>query len=65
MRGWKGSQWDGGHRVPCYWYWPAGGLKGGRDVDTLTAHIDILPTLVDLLGLEKPKGRPSGRGPPR
>ncbi|MEE8451321.1 MAG: arylsulfatase [Thermoguttaceae bacterium] len=58
MRGWKGSEWDGGHRVPCFFHWPAGGLKGGRDVDTLTAHIDLLPTLVDLVGLEKPKGPP-------
>jgi arylsulfatase B len=58
MRGWKGSQWDGGHRVPCYFHWPAGGLGGGRDVDTLAAHIDIVPTLVDLLELEKPRGRP-------
>ena len=58
MRGWKGSAYDGGHRVPCFWYWPAGGLSGGRDVKALTAHIDILPTLVDLLGLEKPAGRP-------
>ena len=57
MRGWKGSQWDGGHRVPCYFYWPGGGVKGGRDVDMLTAHIDLLPTLVDLLKLKKPKGR--------
>jgi len=57
MRGWKGSQWDGGHRVPCYFYWPGGGVKGGRDVDMLTAHIDLLPTLVDLLELKKPKGR--------
>ncbi|NQV32502.1 MAG: arylsulfatase [Phycisphaeraceae bacterium] len=57
MRGWKGSQWDGGHRVPCYVYWPAGGVTGGRDVDRLSAHIDILPTLVDLLKLEKPEGR--------
>ncbi len=58
MRGWKGSQWDGGHRVPCYFYWPDGGLKGGRDVDMLTAHIDLLPTLVDLVGIKKPAGRP-------
>ena len=57
MRGWKGSQWDGGHRVPCYVYWPAGGVTGGRDVDRLSAHIDILPTLVDLLKLKKPEGR--------
>ena len=58
MRGWKGSAWDGGHRVPCFFHWPAGGLTGGRDVDELTAHIDLLPTLVDLLKLTKPKGRP-------
>ena len=58
MRGWKGSQWDGGHRVPCFFYWPAGGITGGRDVDALTAHIDMLPTLVDLLALDKPQGRP-------
>lgn len=57
MRGWKGSQWDGGHRVPCFFYWPGGGLQGGRDVDLLSAHIDILPTLVDLLDLKQPPGR--------
>lgn len=57
MRGWKGSAWDGGHRVRCYFHWPAGGLKKGRDVDALTAHIDLLPTLVDLVGLDAPKGR--------
>jgi arylsulfatase A-like enzyme len=58
MRGWKGSAYDGGHRVPCFWYWPAGGLTGGREVKALTAHVDVLPTLVDLLGLQKPTGRP-------
>ena len=42
----------------CCLHWPAGGLTGGRDVKTLAAHIDVLPTLVDLLGLEKPKGPP-------
>ena len=67
MRGWKGSAWDGGHRVPSFWHWPKGGLTGGRDVSTLCAHIDVLPTLVDLLGLRKPEGpRPDGlslRGP--
>ncbi|QTN32295.1 arylsulfatase [Akkermansiaceae bacterium] len=56
MRGWKSSAWDGGHRVPCFWHWPAGKLEGGRDVPQLTAHIDVLPTLADLLGLEKPDG---------
>lgn len=56
MRGWKGSAWDGGHRVPCFWHWPKGDLTGGRDVPDLTAHIDMLPTLVDLLSLKKPDG---------
>ncbi|MGH9338218.1 MAG: arylsulfatase [Acidobacteriota bacterium] len=53
MRGKKGSEYDGGHRVPCFIRWPAR-LKGGRDVDHLTAHIDLLPTLIQLCGLERP-----------
>ena len=58
MRGWKGSEWDGGHRVPCYFHWPAGKVAGGRDVAALSAHVDLLPTLVELLELDKPAGRP-------
>ncbi len=58
MRGWKSSAYEGGHRVPLFWHWPRGGLTGGRDVPDLTAHIDILPTVVDLLGLKKPDGPP-------
>ena len=56
MRGWKSSAWDGGHRVPCFWHWPKGNLTGGRDVPNLSAHFDILPTLVELLQLKKPEG---------
>ncbi len=56
MRGGKGSAWDGGHRVPCFWHWPNGKLTGGRDVPELTAHFDVLPTIVDLLSLKKPEG---------
>ena len=51
MRGKKGSVFDGGHRVPFFVHWPDGGLGGGRRVDALAAHIDVLPTLVDLCGL--------------
>ncbi|MEM9703603.1 MAG: sulfatase/phosphatase domain-containing protein, partial [Planctomycetota bacterium] len=40
--------YDGGHRVPFFIHWPAGGLTGGRDVTRLTAHIDVLPTLANL-----------------
>jgi arylsulfatase A-like enzyme len=52
MRAQKGSAYEGGHRVPCFLHWPAGGLAEGRDVNRLTAHFDLLPTLVDLAGLE-------------
>ena len=58
MRGQKGSQYDGGHRVPCFLYWPAGGLTGGRDIPQLTAHIDLLPTLMELCQLSRPEGPP-------
>ena len=52
MRAQKGSEYDGGHRVPLFIRWPAGGLGGGRDVTQLTAHLDMLPTLADLCGLK-------------
>lgn len=50
MRGTKGSKYDGGHRVPMIVRWPEGGLKGGGKLDGLTAHVDLLPTLVSLTG---------------
>ncbi|MEO1616592.1 MAG: arylsulfatase [Planctomycetota bacterium] len=56
MRGRKGSHYDGGHRVPFFIYWPDGKLTGGRTVDQLTAHVDVLPTLISLCGIDPPKG---------
>jgi len=56
MRGRKGSEYDGGHRVPCFIRWPGDGLSGGRDISRLTAHIDLLPTLIELCGLKRPPG---------
>ena len=55
MRAGKGSEYDGGHRVPFFIRWPAGGIEGGRDVDDLTAHIDVLPTLAELTGVAVPE----------
>ncbi|MFI3331242.1 MAG: arylsulfatase [Rikenellaceae bacterium] len=52
-RGNKNSEYDGGHRVPFFIKYPDGNLKGGYDIDKLTSHIDLLPTMVDLLGLKK------------
>lgn len=58
MRAGKGSEYDGGHRVPFLIRWPAGGLPAGTDIDVLTAHVDVLPTLVELTGLSLPAGAP-------
>ncbi len=54
MRGTKGSPYDGGHRVPFFVRWPGGGIGGGRDVDALSAHVDVMPTLLELCGFETP-----------
>jgi arylsulfatase A-like enzyme len=56
MRGGKGQVFDGGHRVPCFIRWPDGGIEAGRDIDRLTAHLDVLPTLIELCGLKRPGG---------
>ena len=56
MKGSKGSGYEGGHRVPFFIHWPKEELSGGRDVDQLSAHLDVLPTLVDLCGLRTKSG---------
>lgn len=55
MRGQKGSEYDGGHRVPFFAHWPHGKLTGGRDVKPITAHVDLVPTLMDFCGIATPK----------
>ncbi len=55
MRGKKSSVYDGGHHVPFFIYWPQGGLTGGKDIETLAAHIDVLPTLADLCNIDVPE----------
>ena len=51
MRGRKGSEYDGGHRVPFFLRWPAGDLGEPRDVGNLAAHIDVLPTFAEIAGV--------------
>jgi arylsulfatase len=55
MRGAKASLYEGGHRVPCFIRWPAGGLRPAGDVAMLTECQDLLPTLLDLCGIPAPK----------
>ncbi|MCH7228132.1 arylsulfatase [Haloferula sp. A504] len=59
MRDKKTSVYEGGHRVPCFVRWPAGKLKHGTDIDELTQVQDLLPTLIELCGLDT-TGKPTG-----
>jgi len=52
LRGGKGSEYEGGHRVPFFIQWPNGKISGGIDIDNLVASYDLLPTFVDLLGFD-------------
>ncbi|MFI3321467.1 MAG: arylsulfatase [Rikenellaceae bacterium] len=52
MRGRKSSAYEGGHRATSIFYWKDGKLSGGTKSDALTSHIDILPTLMELCGIE-------------
>ncbi|MCA9081341.1 MAG: arylsulfatase [Planctomycetaceae bacterium] len=60
MRGLKGSPDEGGVRVPFFVRWE-GHFDGGRDVDRIAAHIDILPTLADITGATLPENQVEGR----
>lgn len=61
MRGVKGSEYEGGHRVPLFIHWPAGGLDEGRDVPQLTANVDVMPTLLELCDVDPGERRFDGR----
>jgi arylsulfatase A-like enzyme len=52
MRGCKCTVWPGGTRAFSFWRWP--GKWKPRDVDALTAHVDLLPTLAALAGAALP-----------
>lgn len=44
LRGRKGRFYEGGVRVPAAISWPAKGLSGGKKLDEIISHIDLLPT---------------------
>ena len=53
FRGMKTNVHEGGIRSPLYIQWPAR-LKPGASSDRLSAHIDIMPTLLDAAGIPQP-----------
>jgi arylsulfatase len=50
MRGSKGTSYQGGTRVPCFFRWPAGGIPAGGECEALSAHLDLFPTLAEITG---------------
>ena len=57
MRGYKGSAHEGGVRVPLFVRYPPK-IAAGTVVTRNAAHVDLLPTLCELCGVEPPNDRP-------
>lgn len=55
LRGAKGTNWDGGIRVPGIFSWP-GKIEAGKVESTPVGHADLLPTVCGLFGIEPPAG---------
>ena len=56
MKGRKSSVYNGGIRVPFFLRFPAM-FSGNQEVNQITAHIDLLPTLSRLCNVEMPRDR--------
>ena len=50
LRGFKGSLYEGGLRVPGIVEWPAV-ISPGRNSSLISGTVDILPTLIEIVGL--------------
>lgn len=56
LRDGKGSLYEGGTRVPMLWALP-GRIREGKVTNALAGHIDVYPTILDLLNLAKKPGQ--------
>jgi arylsulfatase/arylsulfatase A len=55
LHGLKGTVYENGIRVPFFARWPAA-FHTARKVDRLTAHIDLMPTILEACGVVPPAG---------
>ncbi len=53
FQGRKGSVWEGGIRSLCFLQWP-GHWAGGAKISVPTAHIDVVPSILDWVGVNPP-----------
>ncbi len=58
MRGKKNSEYEGGHRVPFFIRCPQLQIGGGKDMASLCANVDLMPTLMELCDLPNTKEVP-------
>lgn len=56
LRGMKGTNYEGGYRVPCIARWP-GKIPAGRVNDTLTVMMDLFATVLTSTGAQMPDAR--------
>lgn len=59
LREGKGTNWEGGTRVPCFMRWP-GKIPRGKTSDAMLMTIDLLPTIAKLTDTELPKHQIDG-----
>lgn len=50
LKGLKGKLYDGGFKVPCLVYWK--GKINAVELPQATSYVDIMPTILDLCGIE-------------
>lgn len=52
LKGFKGNDFEGGHRVPFVLHWP-GELKGNQSYEGLSSSLDIFKTAIAVAGIEE------------
>ena len=60
LREGKGTTWEGGQRVPCIVRWPRR-IPAGQTCHTPAMHIDLFPTIQNIVGGTEPPHQIDGR----
>ena len=51
----KCTLYDPGIETALLMHWPGGGLRGGRRIPQLVTHVDVVPTVLEALGIKAPQ----------